>query len=320
MPFDIFRVRTVKGANIVGLLLGGVVFANFFLLTLYVQNILGLLRAQDRRHVPRDRGHGGGRRGRRPGAVDQVGVKPIMAIGLALLTLGMLWYTQVPVDGSYVSDLLPGYLLVGVGLAFAFVPISIAALAGVSHDEAGLASGLINTSQQIGGAVGVALASTVFTNHLGSGRPTVATLTDAYALGFWVLAGIAFAGFVATLVFIRKDEMTSVDGDRNGLSLGPAAGLASPVRGEEVELGPGRDDPARVDHVVRRVVVALDLVHRDRLRDPRLLVEVAGVRPEVRVVDDSPAVALEMAVVDGVEAHERRKEPPVGLGRLVPDE
>ena len=184
-------------------------FANFFLLTLYVQSILQFSALKTGVTFLATAGTAVIAAGVAQGLSTRVGVKPIMAIGLALLTLGMIWYTQIPVDGSYASDLLPGYLLVGVGLAFAFVPISIAALAGVSHDEAGLASGLINTSQQIGGAIGVALASTVFTNHLGSGQPTPATLTDAYALGFWVLAGFAFAGFLATLVFIRKDEMTA---------------------------------------------------------------------------------------------------------------
>ena len=80
----------------------------------------------------------------------------------------MIWYAQIPADGSYASDLLPGYVMVGVGIAFAFVPVSIAALTGVAEREAGLASGLINTSQQIGGAIGVAVASTVFTSHFNS--------------------------------------------------------------------------------------------------------------------------------------------------------
>src|SRR5207245_8672571 len=109
------------------------------------------------------------------------GPKPIIAIGLALLTAGMLWYSQIPVHGRFVSDLLPGYLMVGVGIAFAFVPVSIAALAGVVEREAGLASGLINTSQQIGGAVGTAVASTVFTSHfktlVGEGRSLPVALT-----------------------------------------------------------------------------------------------------------------------------------------------
>jgi MFS family permease len=106
-----------------------------------------------------------------------------------------------------VSDLLPGYLFVGVGIAFSFVPVTIAALAGVEDREAGLGSGLINTSQQIGGAIGVALASTVFNTHIGKGPPTLKTLTDGYALSFWVLAGFGVAALVATVLLIRNEEI-----------------------------------------------------------------------------------------------------------------
>ena len=92
-------------------------------------------------------------------------MRPVLVTGLALMTAGMLWYTQIPAHGELRGDLLPGYLLVGVGMAFSFIPMSIAALAGVEHHEAGLASGLINTSQQIGGALGVAIAATVAFTH-----------------------------------------------------------------------------------------------------------------------------------------------------------
>ena len=98
--------------------------------------------------------------------VTKIGVKPVLLFGLALMALAMLWYTRLPVDGDYVTDLLPGYLLVGIGLPCAFIPVSIAALAGIRGHEAGLASGLINTTQQIGGAVGTAIASTVFTSRI----------------------------------------------------------------------------------------------------------------------------------------------------------
>ncbi len=105
----------------------------------------------------------------------------------------------------------PGYLMVGVGIAFAFVPVSIAALAGVVEREAGLASGLINTSQQIGGAVGVAVASTVFTTHFKSltadGKPLADALTGGYAWGFWALAVFAALAFLAVLTLIKREEM-----------------------------------------------------------------------------------------------------------------
>ena len=126
------------------------------------------------------------------------------------MTGGMLWYTQIPVHGSFAPDLLPGYLLVGVGIAFAFVPVTIAALAGVGYDEAGLGSGLINTAQQSGGAVGVALASTVYTSHIGTGRPTLKVLTDGYALAFWVMVAFGAAGFLATLAFIRREDIAEL--------------------------------------------------------------------------------------------------------------
>ena len=207
MPFRIFRVTTVAGANVVGFLLGGVVFANFFVLTLYVQNVLHFSALRAGVTFLATAGTAVISAGVAQALVTRVGVKPILATGLALLTGGMLWYTQIPVDGSYVSDLLPGYLLVGVGLAWAFVPVSIAALAGVAEREAGLASGLINTSQQIGGAIGVALASTVFSTHIGKGRATLETLTEGYALAFWVMAGFAVAGVLATLLLIRREEL-----------------------------------------------------------------------------------------------------------------
>src|SRR5438094_9723049 len=84
-----------------------------------------------------------------------------MAVGLTLNTGALIWYAQIPVHGSYAHDLLGGYLLFGFGLAFAFIPVSIAALAGVGHRDAGLASGLLNTAQQVGGALRAAVASTV---------------------------------------------------------------------------------------------------------------------------------------------------------------
>jgi hypothetical protein len=92
---------------------------------------------------------------------NRVGVKPVLLVGMSLLGVGLLWFTQISVDGSYWTDLFPGFLLIGIGMPFVFVPVTIAAVAGVSHDEAGLASGLINTSQQIGGALGIAVLSAI---------------------------------------------------------------------------------------------------------------------------------------------------------------
>src|SRR5689334_10488148 len=138
MPFHIFSVRTVAGANAVGFLLGAVIFANFFLLTLYVQDVLHYSPIRTGLTFLATAGTAVLAAGAAQALTTKLGAKPIIIVGLALLTAAMVWYTQVPVHGKFASDLLPGYLLVGVGIAFAFVPVSIAALAGVAEREAGL--------------------------------------------------------------------------------------------------------------------------------------------------------------------------------------
>jgi EmrB/QacA subfamily drug resistance transporter len=211
MPFHIFRVRTVAGANAVGFLLGAVIFANFFLLTLYVQDVLHYSPVKTGLTFLATAGTAVLAAGAAQALTTRFGAKPIIIIGLALLTGAMVWYSQIPVHGSYASDLLPGYLMVGVGIAFAFVPVSIAALAGVVEREAGLASGLINTSQQIGGAIGTAVASTVFASHLkslaGAAAPTIADFAHSYGYAFWPLAFFGTAAIVAAVTLIRRDEM-----------------------------------------------------------------------------------------------------------------
>jgi MFS family permease len=141
------------------------------------------------------------------------GVKPILAIGFLGLIAANLWYTQIPSHGSFASALLPGYLIMGFAIPFAFIPVSIAALAGVSHDEAGLASGLINTAQQIGGAVGIAVCSSVSLTHFNHliathGRAYFAqAFTSGTSWAFWVLVGIGVAAFIAGLTLIRREEL-----------------------------------------------------------------------------------------------------------------
>src|SRR5207249_608794 len=203
MPFRIFRVRTVTGANVVGFLLGAVVFSNFFLLTLYVQQVLHYSALKAGLTFFATAGTVIPVAGLSQALVTKVGVRPVLIAGLALQTGGMLWYTQIPVHGSFAADLLPGYLMVGFGLAFSFIPMSIAALAGVENHEAGLASGLINTTQQIGGAVGVAVVSSVSTSRLThllhAHEPFPAALTSGTRLAFWVILGVAVAGLVASI-------------------------------------------------------------------------------------------------------------------------
>ena len=213
MPFNIFRIKTVAGANVCGLLLGAITFANFYLLTLYVQQVLGYSAIKTGLTFVVTAGSAVLWAGLAQSLTTRLGVKPVLAAGFIAMTAGAVWYTQIPVSGSFVSALLPGYLLIGFGLPFTFIPVSIAALAGVSYDEAGLASGLINTSQQIGGAVGIALCASVFLsrfNHLIEvhGQSYFAqAFTSGTALAFWVLVGISVAAFVAGIVLIKRDEL-----------------------------------------------------------------------------------------------------------------
>jgi EmrB/QacA subfamily drug resistance transporter len=215
MPFQIFRVHTVAGANVAGLLLGAVVFANFFLLTLYVQNVLHWSPLRTGLTFVATAGSAVLWAGLAQMLVTKIGAKKVMAAGFIATIAGLLWFTQMPVNGSYVSDLLPGYLLIGFALPFSFIPVSIAALAGVEQHEAGLASGLINTAQQVGGAIGVAVTSSVLLTHsdtlLKEGNQFPAAWTSGTHWGFWVASGIAVAGLIATLVLISDTEIGSVE-------------------------------------------------------------------------------------------------------------
>jgi EmrB/QacA subfamily drug resistance transporter len=216
MPFRIFRVRTVAGANVAGVLLGAVVFANFFLLTLYVQQVLGWSALKTGLTFVATAGTAVLWAGVAQALVTKLGPKPVMAIGFVATIAGLLWYTQIPVDASYAADLLPGYLLIGFALPFTFIPVSIAALAGVESHEAGLASGLINTAQQVCGAIGVAVTSSVSISHFNhltnTGTPFPQAFTSGSQWAFWVTVGIAIAGLIATVTLIRRDDLTTVEG------------------------------------------------------------------------------------------------------------
>ena len=211
MRFGILQTRTVSGANVAGFILGTALFSMFLMLTLYMQQVLGYsamkagvaylavaLSAIVWSAIAAQ-------------LVTRVGVKPVLVTGMAFLTGGLVYFTQVSVGGSYLGDLLPGFLLIGIGIGFSFVPISIAALAGVRASEAGLASGLINTSQQIGGALGIAALSTIATTRtedaLASGTLMPSALVDGFSAAFLAGALIAGAGIIAALTLIRRDEL-----------------------------------------------------------------------------------------------------------------
>ncbi len=220
VPFRIFRLRTLTGANVVGLLIGASLFAMFFFLSRYMQEVLG--------YSALDAGlsylplaiviivsAGGAAQ-----LVTRLGFKTVLATGLVLITIALLWFSQVPTDGTYLGHLLAPMLIVAVGLGFAFVPVTIAAVAGISTDDSGLASGLINTSQQVGGALGLAVLGTIASSRTtdliaaANGVPTAVpgALTDGFQLAFLAGAGIAALGVLATMVLVRNEDSKAVVG------------------------------------------------------------------------------------------------------------
>ena len=215
MPLGIFRIRQVSAANVVGFLQASGLFGSFLLQTLYMQQVLGLSVLQTGVAFLATAGTSVLFAGPAQALSTRVGVKPVLIVGLVLLVAGSLWYTQIDVDGSYAVDLLPGFLAVGIGLPFTFIPITIAALGGVGAHEAGLASGLLNTSQQVGGAIGTAVISTVAFTHantlLEGGTGPAQALTSGFQWGFWVGAGIWIAALVSALVLFRREEIPMPD-------------------------------------------------------------------------------------------------------------
>ena len=203
VPFGIFRIRTLTGANSVGLLLGATIYANFFILTLYVQQILGWSALKTGLTFLATAGTTVIWAGVAQALVTRIGPRSVMTVGLGVLALTVLGYTRLPVDGHYWPDLLPLYLVFALGLAFGYIPVTIAGFIGVPSHQAGLASGLLNTSQQIGGAVGVAITSTIFVSQAKAGNFTPEAFTSGYHWAFAALAAFAAAGAILAFVFFR---------------------------------------------------------------------------------------------------------------------
>ena len=210
LPLPIFRLRTLAGANIAGLLLGGSFFGFIFVGTLYMQQVLHYSALQAGVAWLATSLTSIGLAGLSQWLVTRHGAKIVMAIGMTLIGAGVIWATQVPVHGHFLQNLAGPFLVAGAGTAFAFIPISIAALAGVVEQRAGLASGLLNTSQQLGGAIGIAIASSVAASHstalLHSGNAAPAALTGGFQQAFWVLGAIALIALPAIFMLVRRDE------------------------------------------------------------------------------------------------------------------
>jgi EmrB/QacA subfamily drug resistance transporter len=207
LPLRIFKLRTVAAANAVGLLLGGSFFAFIFIGTLYMQQVLGYSALQTGVAWLAASLTSVALAGLAQLLVTRISAGPVMALGMALIGGGALWATQASVGGHFWSALAGPFFVAGAGTAFGFIPVSIAGLAGVSEREAGLASGLLNTSQQLGGAIGVAIASTVAATHFdtlsGDGKTMHAALTGGFQWAFWICGAIALLA-LPTIVLLRS--------------------------------------------------------------------------------------------------------------------
>ena len=211
LPLRIFRLPTVAGANAVSLLLGGSFFAYIFVGTLYMQQVLRYSALQTGLAWLAASVTSVALAGLSQALVTRVSAKLVMALGMGLIGGGILWTTAAPLHGRFWADLAGPFFVVGAGTAFAFIPVSIAALAGIAEKEAGLASGLLNTSQQVGGAVGVAVASTVAATHfktlIHSGSAAPAALAGGFQWAFWVCGLIGLAAVPITFFLVRSKDL-----------------------------------------------------------------------------------------------------------------
>jgi EmrB/QacA subfamily drug resistance transporter len=210
LPLRIFRSRTLTGANIAMAIVGGVAFSEFFLLTLYLQDVLHYSAVESGvaflafaltvvlvSNIAQL-------------IVGRVGVRPTLTAGLLVSAVSVAWLTRLPVDGHYFWDLFPGFVLGGAGMGLSFVPVTIASLTGVERSDAGVASGLVNTSRQIGGALGIAAVSAVAASATSSYvsvhdvAPTSgAALDHGFQTGLYVLIGLLVAGALLVAALIR---------------------------------------------------------------------------------------------------------------------
>jgi EmrB/QacA subfamily drug resistance transporter len=207
LPFSIFRIRAVTGSNVASVALGGAVFGMIFILTLYMQQVLA--------YSPLETGLAWLAMSltalvssmAASVLVTRVGTRAPLAVGLAVAGAGLLLLARIPADGGYVVDLLPGLLVTGLGLGTAFVSLSIGALEGVAERDAGLASGLVNTTQQVGGALGVAVLSTLAISRsddlLAGGTAPPVALTEGFQIAILAAAGFALAGALAVVALVR---------------------------------------------------------------------------------------------------------------------
>ncbi|MDX6504204.1 MAG: hypothetical protein QOE29_1329 [Gaiellaceae bacterium] len=219
LPLRIFRVRTLAVANIVAAVVTSIAFSEFFVLTLYMQHVLG--------YSPLQTGAGFLAFALTIAVVSNVaqtlttrfGPRLVLVAGLLIASAPLASFIRLPVNGHYATDLLPAFLINATGMALCFVPMTIAGLAGVERADAGIASGLLNTSRQVGGAVGLAVVSTIAaTSQLGGGLAAKSAATNAFQSAFVVLTGLALAGAVISAVFLVPHKALDAEEEQFALA------------------------------------------------------------------------------------------------------
>jgi EmrB/QacA subfamily drug resistance transporter len=209
MPLRLFASRNVVGANTVQALLVAGMFGMFFLGALYLQKVLGYSALEvGLAFLPTTIVMGGLSLGLSEKLLMRFGPRNILIPGFTMVTIALLLFARTPVDGNYVTDLLPPFLLIGVGIGTSFPGIMTLAMSGATPEDAGLASGLVNTSMQVGGAVGLAVLATLSTERskslLGSGHSNAEALTSGYHVAYLVGAGLAACSVLIAIFVLRS--------------------------------------------------------------------------------------------------------------------
>jgi predicted MFS family arabinose efflux permease len=210
LPFSLLRLRSVAGSNAVGFLLGTSFITFVFLGTLYMQQVLGLSALATGAAWMTASVTSFACAGISQRIVTKTSPKVVMVLGMTLIGIGMLWAAQAPPNGNFWRDLAGPFFVAGIGTAFSFIPISIGALTGVAAGDAGVASGLINTSQNLGSTIGVAVASSIAASRfhvlVKHGYGTAAALTGGFQLAGWVCALCGLAAVPVALMVIRRSK------------------------------------------------------------------------------------------------------------------
>ena len=218
VPFEIFRLRTVLGANVAMFVVGAAMFGLFFFLSIYMQAVLGYTALESGVAQLPLAGTIVLAAGAVSPLVTRLGSKPVLLTGLVLFAGGMAWFSLMPADGSFVSDLLGPSLLVGLGLAASFIALTVTSIDGVDEQQYGLASGLINTTQQIGGALGLAVLAAVANGRtsglLEHGTEPAGALTEGFQLAVLIGAGFVVTAIALAAVLAGGSKPHTATGDR----------------------------------------------------------------------------------------------------------